>query len=169
MSEHVLPDYDIHKGTIAVLSAAAIEYSSIVLEPDQTLYIRKPPLQLIKEACLEGGSTYDGRREAVTHLTGAQNKVPIPVNPREYLFAFPTHSPQLFECNWLFYHHIHKIQPKPKTPGTSIVTFKTRQDPLTLDVSHHSLQKQIQRTAYCIVRFSMTHLQRLPWDEPLPI
>jgi len=166
---NVLSDYEIHNGTVAILSAAAVEYSTIVLEPDQTLYSRKTPLQLIKDACLEGGSTYDGRREAVTHLTGAQNKVPIPINPREHIYAFPTHSPQLFECNWLFYHHIRRIQPKPKTPGVSIITFKDRKEPLTLDVSYNTLQKQIQRTAYCIVRFSMTHLHRLPWDEPLPV
>jgi hypothetical protein len=49
-------------------------------------------------ASLEGGSPYEGRQIAVTHLTGAQYKVPIPVNPYEYIYAFPTHSPQLFQC-----------------------------------------------------------------------
>jgi len=158
MTIAILPDYEIHGGTMAVLSATAIEYSSIVLETDQTLYIRKMPLQLIKDACLEGGSTYEGRRIAVTHLTGAQNKVPIPINPLEHIYAFPTHSPQLFECNWLFYHHIRAIKPVHKHPGETMIQFKNSNEPLKVPVSYNTLHKQMHRTAYCIVRFSHPYM-----------
>jgi competence protein ComK len=158
MTIPILEDYDVHQGTMAILPAKAIDYDSIVLETNQTLYIRKTPLQIIKDACLEGGSTYEGRREAVIHLTGAQNKVPIPVNPREHIYAFPTHSPQLFECQWLFYHHIRFIQPKPNTPRESIITFKNNPNPLQIEVSYNTLYKQMQRAAYCIVRYSFGHI-----------
>ncbi|MFC4620290.1 competence protein ComK [Camelliibacillus cellulosilyticus] len=166
MTPDVLSNYEIHRGTMAVLSASAIEFSSIALEVDGKLHIRKPPLQLIKEACLDGGSTYDGRRIAVTYLTGAQNKVPIPIHPMEQIYAFPTHSPQLHECHWLFYHHVLSIKPAPKSPSQSIVRFKNYPDPLKLDVSYNTLDKQMQRTSFCIVRFSpvYTHSVRM-WDR----
>jgi competence protein ComK len=98
MNETVLTDYEINKETIAIIPANHIDYYSIVLERDQQLHVKLTPLQLIKASCLEGGSTYDGRRLAVTHQTGAQNKVPIPIHPLEQIYAFPTHSPSLHDA-----------------------------------------------------------------------
>ncbi|MDT8860303.1 competence protein ComK [Alkalihalobacillus sp. MEB130] len=61
----------------------------------------------------------------------------MPINPNEYIYAFPTHSPQLHECCWSFYHHIR-----------SIITFN----------QYKTLEKQLQRASYCIVRFSRPFL-----------
>ncbi|WP_368737761.1 competence protein ComK [Bacillus sp. EB106-08-02-XG196] len=107
----------------------------------------------MKPACLEGGSTYDGRRLAVCHQTGAHNKVLIPINPLEGIYAFPTHSPKVHECNWIFYHHGRTFEPHPKNPNKSIITFKNNLT-LTLVVSHHTMKKQMHHAAYCVIRFS---------------
>ena len=98
----VLSHYDINRDTIALIPATHPDYSTIVWEKDQILHVRKTPIQLIKKGSLEGGAEYDGRRAAVTYKTGIQSKVPIPINPFEQIYAFPTHSPKLFECTWLF-------------------------------------------------------------------
>jgi competence protein ComK len=152
----VLPNYEINKETMALIPAKHFDYETIVLESNQTLYIKQRPMEMIKAACLEGGSTYEGRRKAVIYQSVAQHKVPIPIHPAEQIFAFPTHSPDLYECHWLFYHHVKSITPDPKTPRNSIITFTNHGEPLIIDVSHNSLEKQLQRTSFCIVRFSYT-------------
>ncbi|GAE34998.1 competence protein ComK [Halalkalibacter akibai] len=149
----VLPHYDLNRDTIALIPATHLDYSTIVWERNQILYVRKTPIQLIKSGCLEGGAEYSGRRTAVTYKTGIQNKIPIPINPHEQIYAFPTHSPKLFDCIWIFYHHIKTIKRHPQNPTNSIITF-TNYQKLTLNVSYHTLEKQVQRTSYCIVRFS---------------
>lgn len=150
----ILNDYEINTETSVLIPAYHFEYDTIAREGNHKLYIKKTPLQLIKEACLEGGSTYEGRRLAVIHQTGSQHKVPIPISPFEHIFAFPTHSPELHKCSWIFYHHVKSISPDPKKSRQTIITFKDGNDPLILAVSFNALQKQIQRTSYCIVRFS---------------
>ncbi|THE09924.1 competence protein [Bacillus timonensis] len=147
--------YEITHQTMAIQSVAEIEYSAIVREEDKTILVRQTPLQIIKAACLEGGASYEGRRKAVTHLTGAMQKVPIPINPRRKIFAFPTHSPTTFECNWIFFHHIKSID-LPKVPSStiqSLIHFKNNQS-LSMNESYYVLQKQYQRTAMCILNYS---------------
>ncbi len=63
--------YEVNPQTKAILSVAEIEYLTIVLEEDKQILVRQTPLQMIKAACLEGGASFEGRRKAVIHLTGA--------------------------------------------------------------------------------------------------
>ncbi|MEH7379101.1 competence protein ComK [Bacillus sp. JJ1533] len=153
--------YEINPQTEAILSVAEIEYSAIVLEEDRKILVRQTPLQIIKTACLEGGASYEGRRKAVIHLTGAIQKVPIPINPRRKIFAFPTHSPTTFECNWIFFHQIKAIAPAKISSPTiqSIIYFKNNQS-LSMNESCYVLQKQYQRTAMCILQYSIPEQMR---------
>ncbi|WP_084138976.1 competence protein ComK [Halalkalibacter okhensis] len=153
MSKTILPYYDITQDTTAIFSASHTDYYSIVWERDRIYYIQKTPMQLIKAGCLEGGADFNGRKAAVMHKTGIQSKIPIPINPNEHIYAFPTHSPTLHECSWIFYHHIKSINRHPKSHSQSIILFHHHKQ-LELDISYHSLEKQLQRTSYCIVRFS---------------
>ncbi|MCL7748760.1 competence protein ComK [Halalkalibacter alkaliphilus] len=153
MNKQVIKDYEINRDTIALLPAYHSDYYTIVLERDQEYYVKQTPMQLIKEACLEGGADYAGRRKAVIHKLGVQSKVPIPVNPLDQIFAFPTHSPKLHECSWIFYHHIRSIRVNAHEPSQTIISFKNYKE-LPLSISYPSLEKQMHRTAYCIVRFS---------------
>ncbi|WP_209121705.1 competence protein ComK [Alkalihalobacillus sp. BA299] len=154
MNETTLPHYEINRDTSALLPVYHLDYQTVVWERDQRYHVKKTPLQLIREACLEGGADYDGRRAAVTHKTGVTSKIPLPVNPHEQIYAFPTHSPKLHECHWLFYHHIKSIERHTDTPTHSIITFKDDKE-LLLPVSFHTIERQMQRTSYCIVRFSL--------------
>ncbi|MEH7385787.1 competence protein ComK [Bacillus sp. JJ1521] len=151
----ILPIYEVTPLTMSILPARDIDYFAIVIEEYQTLYVRQTPLQIIKTACLEGGATYEGRRKAVTYLTGAIQKVPIPINPRRNIFAFPTHSPTAFECSWIFYHHIKTIIPIQQINNAtqSIIQFKNQQE-LPMTESHYLLEKQYTRTAMCVLQYA---------------
>lgn len=147
----VLNHYEINKKTMVLIPVSNWEYSTLVLEADgKRLYVKETPFQLIKDACLKGGSTYEGRRAAVVKLTNIKNKVPIPINPYEQICAFPTHSPYQFNCHWIFFEHIASIH--PKQPSQSIIIFQNFEE-LVVPISYYTLQKQMHRTADCIVRF----------------
>ncbi|WP_062051691.1 competence protein ComK [Bacillus sp. JCM 19034] len=160
MTTSILSHYDINQDTIALLPAKRIEYDTIVWERNDSLHVKQPMLSLIKEACLEGGADYEGRRVAVIHKTGIQHKIPIPIQPLQQIYAFPTHSPKLYECCWIFYHHIKSIQHHPTKASESIITFHNYRK-LTLPISYAALEKQMHRTSYCIVRFSFQTLDRI--------
>ncbi|NEU30296.1 competence protein [bacterium LRH843] len=160
MNKNVLPNYEIHQDTVALIPAYHPDYDTIVIERYQRLCVKKTPLQLIKLASIEGGADYDGRRKSVIHKTGAKHKVPIPVNPNEQIYAFPTHSASQHKCAWIFYYHVKTIKPSNKKLNHSIITFNNGTT-LPLDVSFTSLRRQMKRTSYCIVRFS----KRSPFDD----
>ena len=163
MKEEILADYQITSRTMALLSVAHMEYSTIVLEVDRQLFVRLTPIQIIKASCLDGGSTYDGRRSAVTHHTGSKQKVPIPIIPHDDIYAFPTHSPTAFGCNWLFFNHVKYIStftPPGETSRQSSITFHNGQS-ITLNESHYVLNKQMERTAMCILCFAPKKLTRV--------
>ncbi|WP_407939236.1 competence protein ComK [Oceanobacillus salinisoli] len=74
------------------------------------LPIKQPPIQLIKQACLERYTTYEGTREAIRLQTGFQRKVPIPINPHLNIYLFPTHATNHIDCCWISYHHVLRIE-----------------------------------------------------------
>lgn len=156
MMKKVLNDYEVNRSTMALLSVAHIDYRTIVLEENQQFFVQKTPTQLVKAACIEGGATYDGRRIAVSYRTGTKQKVPIPINPRENIFAFPTHSPKAFECSWIFYHHVKSVKKfiSPSHNTTQSMILFNNSQKINLSESHYILEKQMQRTAICILGFS---------------
>ncbi|WP_102348348.1 competence protein ComK [Bacillus sp. Marseille-P3661] len=153
--KEVLGHYEINKNTMALLSVAHIDYSTIVIEVERQLFVRQRPTKIVKAACLDGGASFDGRRVAVTHLTGTKQKVPIPIKPNENIYAFPTVSPTAFDCNWIFFNHIKYIRTLTSQDKTtqSMIVFQDGQH-ITLHESDYVLRKQMHRTAMCIHCFN---------------
>ncbi|WP_053218269.1 competence protein ComK [Virgibacillus senegalensis] len=153
---NVQKDYQINKQTMALMTAFQIEYETVVIERKRRLYIRKPPLELIKKGCLNGGSSYDGRRSAVTYLTGSMKKVPIPISPENNIIAFPTCAPDSLSCHWIFYQHIFDIMSAPKKEklaAQSIIVFHNGFK-LPMEESSHILNKQYNRAAIADIKLS---------------
>jgi len=48
MEKTVLENYEINRHTMALLSVAHPDYSTVAINPDGELYIRKTPFQIIK-------------------------------------------------------------------------------------------------------------------------
>jgi len=57
--------YIANKNTLAIIFARQFDYDSIAIEENKTFYIRKTPLQIMKETCCHHLSTYEGRRQAI--------------------------------------------------------------------------------------------------------
>ncbi|MDC3415952.1 competence protein ComK [Aquibacillus salsiterrae] len=155
---NLLETYDANELTITLIPSFHTDYQTIVWEQDQTLYVKQTPLQIIRSSCLASGASYDGRRDAVIHITGLKKKVPIPINLVKRIFAFPSHSGNHPDCHWLFFNHIgtiREIPPNLSSSHHSVVIFKNGQQ-LLMKETVHVLKMQLYRTSECIRNFSPT-------------
>jgi competence protein ComK len=151
----ILTDYLINEQTLAMLSSYKLEYDTVILEENGMYFVKKPSFQLLKEACLTYGSSYDGRRKSVMHHTGWKRKVPIPVSICRNIYTFPTHAPSDQNCVWIFPQHIHSTQSTASMDSRpqSLIIFKNNQS-ITVDGSLYSIRKQIERIRLCRSIFS---------------
>src|SRR5690625_4827044 len=165
---NIVENYKITKGTIAILPAKQIEFSSYLLERESTKRVKKTPLQIIQQACLDHDwCDFEGRRKAVAYHTGFKQKIPIPISLHKGIIAFPTHAIKAFECCWIFVDHILKIEKQKEDKRKSIIHFRNRH-PVIINVSIHILKKQKRRTLECkykmmksILSRYMTYVKRL--------
>lgn len=153
MSDNVLENYHIHEETWLLLPGFHIDYQTIVIDRGKQLFVKKTPLELISYACLQDGSTYEGRKMAVSYKTRIKRKVPIPIDPQKKIFAFPTHAPEHLQCSWIFPRHVNSIQRNTKSKKETTIILKDKVS-FTLPVSFHTLEKQLHRASYCILCFS---------------
>ncbi|KAB7662872.1 competence protein ComK [Bacillus sp. B1-b2] len=146
MSE-ILNSYKVNTSTKLVSPAYQIDYQSIVLEGKNEYLVKKTPLEIIKEATIQGGSEYKGRRTSMTYLTGIHKKIPIPISESKDIYAFPTCSPNNPDCIWVFVHHVEDIMPS-KGAHPSIILFNDGVEK-HMKESQHILKKQLYRTWLC--------------------
>lgn len=114
MSDEVKPSENnchLPHQTMALIPIAQANFQCLVLEQDQELLVDQPPLQLIQQACLKHYATYEGRKKAITKQHGFKRKVPIPIDPKQGIYAFPTHTPTSYHCHWIFLEHILRLTP----------------------------------------------------------
>ncbi|MFZ3591900.1 competence protein ComK, partial [Bacillus sp. DJP31] len=108
----VRENYEISPMTLAILPAYHEKYQSRILDLQGAFYSSQSPIKLIEQACLEGGSSFEGRKKSLQHKKSYFQCPPIPINPLDDIYAFPTCSPESHECVWLFYEHISYYHPK---------------------------------------------------------
>lgn len=125
-----------------ILPIKHFKYNSLVIEEDATYCVNQTPLHIIKATCKKNWSDYEGRRDAIIKQTNYRYKTPMILSELQLLFAFPTTGTDQFACAWICLHAIKRIG---KEGATSSVTFHNGQK-ITLDISHHILKTQIERT-----------------------
>ncbi|GGM31801.1 hypothetical protein GCM10011351_17500 [Paraliobacillus quinghaiensis] len=136
--------YHITRDTLAIVPIRHFDYTTRIIEKNQTLVTRQAPLAIIKGNCLAGASSYQGRRKAASHLIGAIHKVPILIYERTNIYGLPTQSPTNYACSWLFAQHILKIVQHPDTNHSTVI-FRNGTT-LNLEESTYQLRTQLKRT-----------------------
>lgn len=141
----VTTTYQINERTLVLLPAYHLDYQTIVYEKNQRLLIDQSPLNLIKAACIDGGATYQGRKDAVKQLFNIRQKVPIPIQPHRNIYAFPTESPTNHSCKWVFPLHIQTY-----SNDEDGVTLNFNKDTIIpIGISLHKLHRQLNYTYMC--------------------
>lgn len=129
---------------IPVDSSLRKKTSSLVLEETGERVVKHNPTRLVDLSCHFFGSSLRGRLEGTASIAGITHKAPIIIDSPLGMYYFPTTSPYSPECIWLSHSHIEKIV--EVSLKRTEVYFINRQT-LMLDISFHSMQNQIMRTA----------------------
>ncbi|WP_418936208.1 competence protein ComK [Natronobacillus azotifigens] len=106
--------------------------------------MKQRPLSIIKDGCIIGGSTYEGRVIAMQHLLHIRQKLPVPISPHRQICAFPTESPRNFDCHWIFPSHIQEV--KKEQEGVTLVFSHAH---LHVNLSVHTVNRQLTITNRC--------------------
>jgi competence protein ComK len=139
--------------TMAVYPAYHEKYRSIILNRSgETIYSERSIKELIDEACMIGGASYDGRVKAVRHVFPYHKKTPLMVSEKPSIFAYPTMSPKHYKCIWLFCSHIEDFS---RIKGKTFVHFKNG-CMLEVACSVKVLRTQMERAAATMNHFAAT-------------
>ncbi|MFD1067879.1 competence protein ComK [Oceanobacillus locisalsi] len=138
--------------TLAILSEKDDNGKTVtrVLEDDTEYVLQGKPTKVIEYACAYFGSDLKGRQNGIKSVSGFQYKTPIPIDPRNRMYFFPTKSPLQASCSWISHTHIDNSRKIDK--ACTEILFKNGRK-ISLDVSHGTIINQIQRTAH--IRYIM--------------
>ncbi len=134
--------YEISRGTLAIVPED--EKRSRIYEDDEEYVVDQTPFQVMEESCKYFGSTYEGRRKSAKEILGAEYKIPILVEDGHNLIVFPTNSPGVSNCAWIFLRHVKNIE-KIDLDTTKII-FDNGQE-ISVPTSYRSIENQISRAA----------------------
>ncbi|MCA0172643.1 competence protein ComK [Bacillus sp. RAR_GA_16] len=147
----IMNDYEISKMTLAIVVAKEIGFCSRIYDRTGTYLSKTTPVDLIRQACLEAGVTYEGRRKAVIYHLKYEQQTPILVSTWNGISVFPTESPESLECCWVFYQHVRDAY--ALTKNTTKILFQDGFE-LIVPVSKGRLQKQMERTGRWVSHYS---------------
>ncbi|MFK3936234.1 competence protein ComK [Alkalihalobacillus sp. NPDC078783] len=146
---HYSDDYGIGPQTLLIKPNHDIEYSTKIMEPNRTYYVKQTPLQLIETACLSNGSSYDGRSKFSVASLGIKSKPPILISESQAIIAAPTHSPSNPKCQWFFPRHIVSSDGNVQEgkDGTQVI-FRDRTK-IFLEISHSQFLHALTKAHRC--------------------
>lgn len=145
MKQRQIEEYEVNPYTMFI---TPIEYGSKVYSKIYELYDEfiSPfkPIDIIKKSCEYFSSSFEGRKDGTKELIGITHKVPIVIDPTNFIYFFPTTSPNRSECIWLSHEHITNY--RRIAPRQTQVTFQNKQSYI-LPISYSSFENQMLRTA----------------------
>jgi competence protein ComK len=145
MKDRQIEEYEVNPYTMFIKPViyGSKVYSEIYELEDEYLSPFKP-LDIIKKSCEYFSSSFEGRKDGTKQLIGITHKVPIVIDPTNFIYFFPTTSPTRTECIWISHEHIvdyHRIDSRQTR-----VIFQNKQS-FILPISRSSFDNQMLRTA----------------------
>lgn len=145
-----MTDYQICRTTMALEPITHERYCTKIFDRNGIFFSTQTPKELLEMACYDDGCTLDGKRKAVTYTLRINQKIPLPINTRKNIYAFPTTSPDKFDCIWIFVTHIQEIVSIDK--HNTLIRFKNSEK-IIVPVSNYIIEEQRKRTSLCMLRF----------------
>lgn len=145
MKQKQIEEYEVNPYTMFItpIVYGSKVYSKIYELEDEFLSPFKP-IDIIKKSCEYFSSSFEGRKDGTKQLIGITHKVPIAIDPTNFIYFFPTTSPTRSECIWISHEHIMNYS--RLAPRQTQVTFQNKQT-YTLPISYSSFDNQMLRTA----------------------
>lgn len=147
-------NYMICTETAALKEIYHMEYRTIIYDLRGIYYSKKSPIQLLDEACmLKGGADYRGKLRAMRIILDYPKKTPLIISHQEFIYAFPTKSPDQFDCRWVFPRHIKDFIYEN---GKYYVVFKNGLK-FEINCSPRTFKKQLERASHCMLYYLNLH------------
>jgi competence protein ComK len=141
----MIEEYEVNPNTMIIKPLAyGLKIYSQIWELDDEVTSPFKPIDIIKSSCKYFGSSYEGRKEGTRQLTGITHKAPITIDPTNFIYFFPTASPNNPECIWIALDHINYFK-RAENAHTQVV-FKNKQS-FIIPVSYTTFNNQVLRTA----------------------
>ncbi|MFX3623260.1 MAG: competence protein ComK [Ectobacillus sp.] len=138
--------------TMALQPYAHPLYQTKIWDERGIFYSSLTCMQLLQEACLRTGSSYQGKRDAVKALLHLKHAIPIPISYAKGICAIPSTSPQKWECVWYFYAHVRKVQ---RHHDQTYVLFRNGEK-LLVNASTYRTKQQLLKAAHILSHFNLT-------------
>lgn len=145
MKQRQIEEYEVNPYTMFITPVVyGSKIYSQIYELDDVLLSPFKPIDIIKKSCEYFSSSFEGRKDGTKQLIGITHKVPIVIDPTNFIYFFPTTSPTRSECIWISHEHIMNYS--RISPRQTQVTFQNKQT-YVLPISHSSFENQMLRTA----------------------
>lgn len=139
--QEIISTYTYSGKSYIIIPIMDIEFQSLVAECDKIYLVRQTPLEIIDHSCGNDWTTYEGRREFIIKETGYVYKPPILIHNENIDIAIPTRSANHFNCVWINPDNVLNVI---KRGNTCSIIFENGLE-VYLDVSHHTINQQLQR------------------------
>jgi competence protein ComK len=145
LKHNQIEEYEINPYTMFIkpLVYGSKMYSQIVEIEDEFTSPFKP-IEIIKKSCEYFSSSYEGRKNGTKQLIGITHKVPVAIDPSNFIYFFPTTSPNRSECIWVSHEHV--LNYRRLASNQTEVTFQNKQS-FIFPISYSSFENQLLRTA----------------------
>ncbi|MGY4688920.1 competence protein ComK [Salibacterium sp. K-3] len=138
--------YQVHTGSIGLVPVMEGEARTKVYERGGGLILTGQTIkEIMQEACLDGGSSMEGRLTYVTEKLGLKYRRPIPVNENKKIYAFPLHGEKDNRHSWFFYQHVLDAE-AGKYDGWTYLVFRDGQR-IPVDASLNHAKQQIMKAS----------------------
>jgi competence protein ComK len=145
LKHNQIEEYEVNPYTMFIkpLVYGSKMYSQIVEIEDEFTSPFKP-IEIIKKSCEYFSSSYEGRKNGTKQLIGITHKVPVAIDPSNFIYFFPTTSPNRSECIWVSHEHV--LNYRRLASNQTEVTFQNKQS-FIFPISYSSFENQLLRTA----------------------
>jgi competence protein ComK len=145
LNKNQIEEYEISPYTMFIrpLLYGSKLYSQIIEVEDEFTSPFKP-IEIIKKSCEYFSSSFEGRKNGTKQLIGITHKVPIAIDPTNFIYFFPTTSPSRSECIWVSHEHV--LNYRRVASDQTEVTFQNKQS-YNFQISYSSFENQLLRTA----------------------
>lgn len=142
-------EYIINRKTQAITGINTGYYRTKIYEVDNVLYVKESPLTIVKNSCIQYGSSFSGRQKFVKQMIKLNSKLPIPIKPAYRLFFLPTKSYRNEKCIWFSYYHVKNYF----VYKNKLFVILQNNQKIPVDISLNQFDLQMKRMSQVIAYF----------------
>lgn len=137
--------------TMALQHIAHPHYKTRIWDKDGVYFSTFTCMELLEEACLRSGTSFQGKLDAIKALLSFKQNIPVPICLEHRICAIPAESPRKWDCTWYFYAHVKDLKRQGKQ---TLLQFHNDEE-LLINVSIYKSKQQLWKAAHILTHFKL--------------